>query len=100
MRLVEFLLRCVQLPLQGHDQIDQPIGRDPPRTNILPELLNIHASLIVSVAKCVLGLNLRRIAQKYSSKTEPILCRSRYFLEKTGCGTSKSSRSTSDAKSV
>ena len=55
---------------------------------------------LVSVAKCVLGLNLRRIAKKYSSKTEPILCRSRYFLEKTGCGTSKSSRSTSDAKSV
>jgi hypothetical protein len=46
------------------------------------------------------GLNLRRRAKEYSSKTEPILCRNRDSCGKTGCDTSKSSRSTSDAKSV
>ena len=50
-RLIELLLRCVQLPLRGHDQIDQPIDRDPPRANILPELLNIHATLITDFLK-------------------------------------------------
>ncbi|MFZ1936589.1 MAG: hypothetical protein WCB27_14330, partial [Thermoguttaceae bacterium] len=30
---------------------DQPIGCDPPRMNIFPELLNIHATLIADFPK-------------------------------------------------
>jgi hypothetical protein len=41
----------VQLSLQGHNQFDQPIGCDPPRTNILLELLNIDATLIADFPK-------------------------------------------------
>ncbi len=37
--------------LKGHNQIDQPIGCDPPRMNIFPELLNIHATLIADFPK-------------------------------------------------
>jgi hypothetical protein len=33
------------LPLQGHDEVDQPIDRDPPRRNVALELPNVHASL-------------------------------------------------------
>jgi len=50
-RLIELLLRCVQLPLRGHDQFDQPIDRDPPRANIFLELLNIHATFITDFPK-------------------------------------------------
>jgi len=38
------------------------------------------ASSLVSVPKCVLSLNLWRIAQEYSSKTEPTLCPNRDSL--------------------
>ena len=43
-RGTDLTLQFVDPALQGHDQIDQPIRCDPPRTNILPELLDIHAS--------------------------------------------------------
>jgi len=37
------LLCLVQLPLQHHNQFDQPIDTDPPIANIVLELLNVQA---------------------------------------------------------
>jgi hypothetical protein len=42
--LFEFLLRPLQLSLHRHDQFDQSVDRDPSLTNIVLELLNVHAS--------------------------------------------------------
>ena len=40
--------RSLQLSLQRHDHIDQPIERDPPREDIFLELLNVHAPFIIN----------------------------------------------------
>jgi hypothetical protein len=69
-------------------------------STVMLMLANISMTVLRVCPKKRFELNLRRIAQKYSSKTELILCRNRDFYGKTGYGTSKSSRSTSDAKNV
>jgi hypothetical protein len=50
-QLLDPLFRSLQLPLQGHDQFDQPTDADFPRLNIFLELLNIHATLIADFPK-------------------------------------------------
>src|SRR5208283_1258650 len=50
-QLLDSPLRRVQLPLQGHDQFDQPINRDSSRTNVFLELLNVHAAFIADFPK-------------------------------------------------
>ena len=41
----------MQLPLQGHDQIDQPIDTDFAPTNVFLELPHIHATFITDFPK-------------------------------------------------
>ena len=48
---LDFLVRRLQLSLQHRDQFDHSIDRNPPGANILLELLNVHASLIINLEK-------------------------------------------------
>jgi hypothetical protein len=50
-QLLDPLFRCLQLPLQGHNQFDQPTDTDFPRLNVFLELLNIRATFIADFPK-------------------------------------------------